>query len=628
MMVPNRNVHNTTTGDNSNSNNDMTDDTAAVFQLSLSSTSGDGGGNGTGGDDAGFGDTTTTTDNNNKMFYSSAKSLTLNDVLEGGRGEGEGSSSNHMNRNKNKNAYRNDDLSNDGSTYARGHHDEEYETTLAGRYDDDDDDDDYSVNSSGSFSVKSGSGGGNRGGGDGDIEAQNSKSKSNKNSNNHQDVIISQEETMKVDKIQRSMMLLLLFTLCSMIVSVIVNIVTIVQRRRQQRADCIDDFEEDEDEIDDCNESTTANLSGDVFQLVLSLIMLGIMVLTMTIFKRYNDVVQERHDNLLHVAQRASAVVSSLFPKAVQNRIMADVEEKNNAAAAAAVFSKSHGHLSASTSIISGGDNCRKMLAQQHVIPEQRQEESNNTLSPPSSPTKGTTKKTRRPSLGMSSFSNLTSPQLKRKLLGDGKTNFSSPSAATTTTTMGSRRRILQGGNDEERGEINNFLKEESEFHHCQTTMSKPIADLFPEATIIFADLVGFTAWSSMREPSQVFTLLESIYHEFDNIARRRKVFKVETVGDCYVAVCGLPEPNSKHAVAVARFASECRQSMNDLVKDLEVTLGPDTADLRIRVGLHSGPVTAGVLRGDKARFQLFGDTGKSTQTFYSVLNDTLWKLN
>lgn len=70
---------------------------------------------------------------------------------------------------------------------------------------------------------------------------------------------------------------------------------------------------------------------------------------------------------------------------------------------------------------------------------------------------------------------------------------------------------------------------------------TKPIADLFPETTIMFADLVGFTAWSSTREPAQVFTLLETIYHAFDDIARRRRVFKVETVGDCYVAVSGLP---------------------------------------------------------------------------------------
>lgn len=55
---------------------------------------------------------------------------------------------------------------------------------------------------------------------------------------------------------------------------------------------------------------------------------------------------------------------------------------------------------------------------------------------------------------------------------------------------------------------------------------SKPIAELYPSASLFFADLVGFTAWSSVRDPSQVFTLLEIIYHSFDNIAKRRKIFK------------------------------------------------------------------------------------------------------
>ena len=59
---------------------------------------------------------------------------------------------------------------------------------------------------------------------------------------------------------------------------------------------------------------------------------------------------------------------------------------------------------------------------------------------------------------------------------------------------------------------------------------SKPLAELFPSATVMFGDLVGFTAWSSVREPHQVFTLLETIYASFDEIAVRRGVFKVETI--------------------------------------------------------------------------------------------------
>ena len=127
--------------------------------------------------------------------------------------------------------------------------------------------------------------------------------------------------------------------------------------------------------------------------------------------------------------------------------------------------------------------------------------------------------------------------------------------------------------------------------------------------TILFADLSGFTAWSSSREPTQVFTLLETLYGAFDKIGERRGVFKVETVGDCYVAVAGVPTPRKHHAVVMCRFAGEIRQVTNQLTTELELTLGPGTSDLTLRCGLNSGSVTAGVLRGQKSRFQLFGDT-------------------
>lgn len=124
-----------------------------------------------------------------------------------------------------------------------------------------------------------------------------------------------------------------------------------------------------------------------------------------------------------------------------------------------------------------------------------------------------------------------------------------------------------------------------------------------------FADLAGFTLWSSTRSPEDVFTLLESLYGAFDSIAKKRRVFKVETIGDCYVAVAGLPKPRSDHAIVMCRFANDCLHKMKKLTKVLAAELGSDTCDLSFRVGLHSGPVTAGVLRGDKGRFQLFGDT-------------------
>jgi class 3 adenylate cyclase len=81
-----------------------------------------------------------------------------------------------------------------------------------------------------------------------------------------------------------------------------------------------------------------------------------------------------------------------------------------------------------------------------------------------------------------------------------------------------------------------------------------------------------------------------------------------KTIGDSYVAVAGLPEPRKDHAIVMVKFARDCRERFHEVSRDLEVTLGPDTGDLGMRFGLHSGPVTAGVLRGQKSRFQLFGD--------------------
>ena len=91
----------------------------------------------------------------------------------------------------------------------------------------------------------------------------------------------------------------------------------------------------------------------------------------------------------------------------------------------------------------------------------------------------------------------------------------------------------------------------------------------------VFADISNFTAWSSVREPGQVFSLLENIYGAFDSVAKRRGAYKVETIGDSYVAVAGVPVPRPDHAIVMVRFARDCRQMMSYLTRDLEITLGP-----------------------------------------------------
>jgi class 3 adenylate cyclase len=180
---------------------------------------------------------------------------------------------------------------------------------------------------------------------------------------------------------------------------------------------------------------------------------------------------------------------------------------------------------------------------------------------------------------------------------------------------------------------LRSFLSNgESNSNSLALNTTTPIADLFPNATVFFGDIAGFTEWSSNREPCQVFILLQNVYQAFDLIANRRKVFKVETIGDSYVAVTGCPEYQEQHAVIMARFAIDCQRKLKEVTTNLGSSLGSDTCGkcqlflsiehkqnvsknifcvlgLAMRIGIHSGPVTAGVLQGDRARFQLFGDT-------------------
>ena len=144
---------------------------------------------------------------------------------------------------------------------------------------------------------------------------------------------------------------------------------------------------------------------------------------------------------------------------------------------------------------------------------------------------------------------------------------------ASTTNSLFNKSGIKRGL-ARTKSSLTNFLHDSSEGSEQGGVdyflKTKPIADLFPETTIMFADLVGFTAWSSAREPTSVFRLLETIYYHFDEIAKQRRVFKVETVGDCYVAVAGLPQPRKDHAMVMCRFARDCLLSFQMYVVILQ----------------------------------------------------------
>ncbi|MFN2521289.1 MAG: adenylate/guanylate cyclase domain-containing protein, partial [Candidatus Limnocylindria bacterium] len=113
------------------------------------------------------------------------------------------------------------------------------------------------------------------------------------------------------------------------------------------------------------------------------------------------------------------------------------------------------------------------------------------------------------------------------------------------------------------------------------------IADQFTSASILFADVVGFTPRSEHLPPAEVVGMLDRLFTHFDALAERYGVEKIKTIGDCYMVAAGIPSPRTDHARAMALMALDMVEAMrtNGAVGDL---------GMELRVGINSGPVVAG----------------------------------
>jgi len=128
------------------------------------------------------------------------------------------------------------------------------------------------------------------------------------------------------------------------------------------------------------------------------------------------------------------------------------------------------------------------------------------------------------------------------------------------------------------------------------------IADNFSAASLLFADVVGFTELSAKMTPADVVVLLNDLFARFDRIVARYGLEKIKTIGDCYMVASGIPNKDPEHLKKLMRAALE-------MLREVAKMPAPNSGALSIRIGVHAGPVTAGVIGESKFTFDVWGDT-------------------
>ncbi len=130
----------------------------------------------------------------------------------------------------------------------------------------------------------------------------------------------------------------------------------------------------------------------------------------------------------------------------------------------------------------------------------------------------------------------------------------------------------------------------------------KTIADHFTSVTVLFSDICGFTEMSSRIGTDELIGILNDIFSRFDRLATRHGLEKIKTIGDAYMVVGGLPLPVEEHARRVADMALDMRQALAEFCAETE-------HNIDVRIGIHTGPVVAGVIGIEKLAYDLWGDT-------------------
>ncbi len=130
----------------------------------------------------------------------------------------------------------------------------------------------------------------------------------------------------------------------------------------------------------------------------------------------------------------------------------------------------------------------------------------------------------------------------------------------------------------------------------------KSIADGFSDASVLFADIVGFTRFCDTVSPERLVSILDNLFERFDRLTDRYECEKIKTIGDSYMVVCGIPEVNNAHAQKIIQFGL-------GMINELAEFNREQNLEFLLRIGVNSGPVVAGVIGTKKFSYDLWGAT-------------------
>ena len=127
------------------------------------------------------------------------------------------------------------------------------------------------------------------------------------------------------------------------------------------------------------------------------------------------------------------------------------------------------------------------------------------------------------------------------------------------------------------------------------------IAEVFPEVTVLFSDIVGFTELSDKIGPSETVNMLNLLFGKFDELAEKHRVEKIKTIGDCYMVVAGVPNRDPLHCQHIAAFALDAQNCIEEFSRETPYKV-------QLRMGIHTGTVAAGVVGKKRFSYDLWGD--------------------